>query len=278
MEDQRKNGCCVMNSADDLTGQESNELLCALIQQKHPGAREQLLQKNIGMIHTIAWRERKQYAYLSLELEDLWAAGQMGLLHAAERFSPSNGNTFLTYALMHVRQAIQRENMSAGTTAKIPVYLHDRLHKIIRYRDSFYNTDYHLLAKRVTAGELYGLGLTEKEVRVCLSRVEPMTAVRSLNEMVAQDSTMELEEVVCYADEVTSDELVTRRLMVSQCLECLDEREYQVIAMRYGLDGNPERTLVEIGEVLQVTKERVRQLEERALRKMRAKVESGDEN
>ncbi len=87
---------------------------------------------------------------------------------------------------------------------------------------------------------------------------------------------MELEEVVSYADEATPDELVTRRLMVSQCLECLDQREYQVIAMRYGLDGNPERTLVEIGEVLQVTKERVRQLEERALRKMRAKVESGD--
>lgn len=252
-----------------LSERETNESLCVLIQQGNHRAKEQLLLRNTGMIHAIAWRERRKYAYLTLDLEDLWAAGQMGMLRAAELFRVSDGNSFTTYAWMHVRQAVQREIIGGGTMVKIPVYLHDRMHKISVYRESFSNTDYGLLAKRVTEGENEGFGLTEKEVRECLCQVEPMISIRSLNEIVTQDGTMEREEIVCDPETATPDEAAAVRLMVSSCLSCLTERERRVIAMRYGLDGKPERTLVEIGKILQVTKERVRQLEQRALKKMR---------
>lgn len=252
-----------------LSKRETNESLCTQIQKGDYSAKERLLERNAGMIYTIAWRERRKYAYLTVELEDLWVAGQMGMLRAAELFREADGNSFTTYAWMHVRQAIQREIISGGTMIKIPVYLHDRMHKISIYREPFSNTNYGLLAKRVTEGENEGLGLTEKEVRECLCQVEPVISVRSLNEVFAQDSTMEREETVCDPDAAAPDEMAEIHLMVSYCLACLTQRERQVIEMRYGLDGETERTLAEIGEILQVTKERVRQLEQRALKKMR---------
>ena len=87
---------------------ESNESLCVRVQQGDAQAKLQLLKQNEGMIHTIAWRERRRYAYLSLELEDLWAAGQMGLLPAGRLYRPENGNRFATYAWSHIRQAVQK--------------------------------------------------------------------------------------------------------------------------------------------------------------------------
>lgn len=94
---------------------DSNEALCIRIQQGDEQAKSQLLQQNEGMIHAVAWRERRRYAYLALELEDLWAAGQLGMLRAARMFRPETGNQFATYAWPHVRQAIQREIISGGT-------------------------------------------------------------------------------------------------------------------------------------------------------------------
>ena len=85
---------------------DSNEALCIRIQQGDEQAKSQLLQQNEGMIHAVAWRERRRYAYLALELEDLWAAGQLGMLRAARLFRPETGNQFATYAWPHVRQAI----------------------------------------------------------------------------------------------------------------------------------------------------------------------------
>ena len=108
---------------------ESNESLCVRVQQGDAQAKLQLLKQNEGMIHTIAWRERRRYAYLSLELEDLWAAGQMGLLRAARLYRPETGNRFATYAWSHIRQAVQREIICGGTIVRIPVLIYILLQK-----------------------------------------------------------------------------------------------------------------------------------------------------
>ena len=152
---------------------DSNEALCIRIQQGDEQAKSQLLQQNEGMIHAVAWRERRRYAYLALELEDLWAAGQLGMLRAARLFRPETGNQFATYAWPHVRQAIQREIISGGTIIRIPVHLHDRMHKLSVYREPNGSVNYEALAERVTAEERTGHGMTASEVKEFLCRVEP---------------------------------------------------------------------------------------------------------
>lgn len=249
---------------------DSNENLCVRIQQGDTRAKDLLLLQNEGMIHTVAWRERRRYAYLSLELEDLWAAGQIGLLRAAKMFRVETGNQFATYAWIHVRQAVQREIMNGGTTIRIPVHLHDRMHKLSIYREPFTMVNYQALAERVTEEEPEGHGLTEEEVREYLCKVEPLCNLRSLNETLTLDGETERQEMLSAPDEQTPDEIVSSRIFLEQCLAQLSVRERDVIAMRYGLDGYPELTLVQVGEHLQVTKERVRQLEQRAIKKMQA--------
>lgn len=246
----------------------TNEVLCQQIQQGSISAKEQILRQNEGMIHVIAWRERKRYSYLTVELEDLWAAGQMGLLRAAMLFRTESGNQFATYAWMHIRQAVQREIINGGTMIRIPVHLHDRMHKISVYREPFSQTDYHELAERIES-EAYGdQALTEKEVRDYLCRVEPLCSMRSLNETVKIDGATERQELIADPNAQTPEEAVSQRILVEACLSHLTQRERDVIVLRYGLNGCSQHTLLEVGTKLQVTKERVRQLEQRAMKKM----------
>lgn len=247
---------------------DSNESLCLRIQAGDTEAKQQLLEQNDGMIHTIAWRERRRYAYLSLELEDLWAAGQLGLLRAARLYRPEYGAQFCTYAWAHVRQAIQREIISGGTIIRIPVHLHDRMHKLSVYREPGSAVDYTALSDRVTAEEKLD-GMSPQEIRDFLSQVEPMLSMRSLNEMLKQDGDTERQELLSEPDVLTPEEEVGERLFLRQCLAQLTSREREVIVLRYGLCGQERMTLLEIGEKLHVTKERVRQLEQRAIEKMR---------
>lgn len=246
----------------------SNEVLCMRIRQGDTAAKEQLLLQNDGLIHTVAWRERRRYSYLTLELEDLWAAGQIGLLRAAYLFQESFGSQFVTYAWIHVRQAVQREIMNGGTTIRIPVHLHDRMHKIAVYREPFTATDYALLAKQITEAEPEGCGLSEKEVQEYLCQVEPLSLMRSLNEPMALEGCTERQELIADEHAESPEEVVGVRVLLECCLEQLNERERSLISMRYGLDGKPERTLEEIGRTLQISKERARQLERRAMEKM----------
>ncbi len=246
----------------------TNEVLCQQIQQGNVLAKEQIFRQNEGMIHVIAWRERKRYAYLSVELEDLWSAGQMGLLRAAMLFRTECGNQFATYAWMHIRQAVQREIINGGTMIRIPVHLHDRMHKISIYREPFSQTDYHELAKRMESEEYGDQTLTEKEVRDYLCRIEPLCSLRSLNETVKQDGGAERQELIADPNIQTPEKAVSQRILVEACLAHLTQRERDVIVLRYGLKGCSEHTLLEVGKKLQITKERVRQLEQQAVEKM----------
>ncbi len=254
--------------------QESNEALCIRIQNGDKKARMQLLEQNEGMIHTVAWRERRRYAYLSLELEDLWAAGQIGLLRAAKLFQPKSGNHFVTYAWIHVRQAIQREIVYGGTIIRIPVHLHDRMHKLAVYREPYTAVNYQELANRVTQEEQEGRGITEREIKEYMCCVEPFAMLQSLNDTLLFGGETERQDMVAYPDIYTPEDLAIQNVLLEQCLCQLTEREKQVIKLRYGLDGSEACTLLEVGNKMGITKERVRQLEQRSLKKMRHWCES----
>ena len=95
-----------------------------------------------------------------------------------------------------------------------------------------------------------------------------MSALRSLNEMVSLDGSTERQELLADQNVENPEEIASRRLLIETLMAQLDERERRIITMRYGLDGMPERTLEEVGKTFQVSKERARQLEQRAMRKL----------
>lgn len=254
-----------------------NEKLCVQIQQGDATAKLQLLQQNEGMIHTIAWRERRRYAYLSLELEDLWSAGRMGLLRAANLYQPDSGNQFVTYAWIHVRQAVQREIIGGGTLVRIPVHLHDRMHKLSVYRVPYTAVNYRTLAERVTSEEQEGHGLTEKEIQEYMCLVEPFAMIQSLNDPLTLNGETERQDMVAQPDAATPEDMAVQSILLEQCPCRLSSREKQVIVLRYGLAGENAYTLLEVGKKLGITKERVRQLEKRALEKMRRWLEETPE-
>ena len=153
---------------------------------------------------------------------------------------------------------------------RIPVHLHDRMHKLSVYREPGTAVSYDALSRRVAAEEKNGKTINETEIKEILCKVEPMVSLRSLNETMKLDGETELQEMVTDPEIPTPDEEVGDRLFLASCLEQLTPRERQVIAMRYGLENCERMTLMEIGGKLHITKERVRQLEQRAMEKMRA--------
>ena len=167
-----------------------------------------------------------------------------------------------------MRQAVQREIMNNGMVVRIPVHLHDRLHRMMLYRDPFSGVDYQKLAAQMTEDSENGVTVTAAEVHECVCQVEPMSALRSLNEMVALDGSTERQELLADQNVENPEEIASRRLLIETLMAQLDERERRIITMRYGLDGMPERTLEEVGKTFQVSKERARQLEQRAMRKL----------
>lgn len=159
---------------------------------------------------------------------------------------------------------------AGGTIVRIPVHLHDRMHKLSVYREPGTAVSYDALSRRVAAEEKNGKTINETEIKEILCKVEPMVSLRSLNETMKLDGETERQEMVTDPEIPTPDEEVGDRLFLASCLEQLTPRERQVIAMRYGLENCERMTLMEIGGKLHITKERVRQLEQRAMEKMRA--------
>ena len=188
----------------------------------------------------------------------------------AAPYRPETGNRFATYVWSHIRQAVQREIICGGTIVRIPVHLHDRMHKLSVYREPGTAVSYDALSRRVAAEEKNGKTINETEIKEILCKVEPMVSLRSLNETMKLDGETERQEMVTDPEIPTPDEEVGDRLFLASCLEQLTPRERQVIAMRYGLENCERMTLMEIGGKLHITKERVRQLEQRAMEKMRA--------
>lgn len=217
-------------------------------------AREKLIVSNLRLVVSVA----KDYARTGVPLPELIAEGNIGLLKAVSRFDPTRGFRFSTYATYWIRQSIQMAARQQRRGVKLPAYFTEAVAKARQtYRELSQK-----LEREPTSGEIETAlpNETRGALRYYLSS-EKYGRVVSLDEM------LRLQQVQDHSDPTSENSLDVEKLQ--RVLKVLDDREVQILKLRYGMnDHESPLTLGEIGERLGITRERVRQIEERAIRKL----------
>ena len=245
-----------------------NKFLIRLIQNGDEQARQDLCVKNSRLVGKFALKYSELLSN-KLEIEDLIQEGNIGLITAAEKFDFTKDTAFSTYAVYWIEQAVSRAIIDTGLTVRLPVHLVEKILKATKLDREFQmqNVDtrrrLELIAKEMET--------TEEEVRRFFKLRDVYLYIKSLDEPVNEESDTLLKDFI--PDEKNPLEetvtLVLLREQLEKVLGTLTGREREVLNLRYGLEDGKERTLEEVGKIFDVTRERIRQIEAKALRKLR---------
>ena len=246
---------------------QSNEILCVMIQQGNLQAEQDLCVKNKKLVDKYVLAYEKRYRH-RLDFDDLEQAGFIGLIRAAKKFDIGKGNSFSTYAVWWIKQAITREIMEHGFVIRIPVHMMERINKVatIENRFSELNRDERIVKV------MDETGYPEEWVRECMMLKEYVLTYSSLNVTIGEDESVELGEFLSDDGAIPIEEMLENRelrRMLDDVLDTLPGREEKIIRLRFGFEDNRQWTLEEVGKIFNVTRERIRQIESKALRKLR---------
>jgi RNA polymerase primary sigma factor len=244
-----------------LTAQEEIDL-AAHIKKGDREARALMIKANLRLVVKIA----HEYANLGLPLLDLVSEGNIGLMKAVERFDPAKGGKLSTYAAWWIKQSMRRALANQSKTIRLPVHLVCKISKMRRVSLQMSEE----LGREPTDDELAEeIGLSRGKVsQLKTASIRPA----SLDASISDDDATEFGEIVGDEDAQTPFELLRDKNLrdeVSDLLEVLDDRERKIIFQRFGLDGGKPKTLEEVGKKFGVTRERIRQLQNLALAKLR---------
>jgi RNA polymerase primary sigma factor len=253
-----------------LLTREEEVKLARRIKKGDQAARQQMIKANLRLVVKIA----HDYSSYGLPLLDLISEGNIGLMKAVERFDPKKGGKLSTYAAWWIKQSIKRALANQSKTIRLPVHLVDKIARMRRVS--------------MQLAEEFGREPTDEELgeelAMAPSKIAQLrtAAIRpaSLDATVGQDDdSATLGDMI--GDELAQDPAdflsdKNLRKAVLDLLHVLDERELKIITLRFGLDGKKEMTLEEVGKKFKVTRERIRQLQNIALRKIKRALDKQD--
>jgi RNA polymerase sigma factor (sigma-70 family) len=232
------------------------------LQRAGEKASERFINANLRLVVSIA----KKYQFSEMPILDLIQEGNLGLIHAVAKFDWRRGFKFSTYATWWIRQAIGRGIDNTSRTVRLPVHAGDQVRRVLRVKAQLEGQT----GRAPAAGELAAhLDMSEADIATLLRYVvEPV----SLATPVGAEGEAELADVVSDPNAPSPFDLVADRMLggeIERLLGSLGERERQILRLRYGLDRGEPRTLEEVGAELNLTRERIRQIERAALAKLR---------
>lgn len=230
-----------------------------------PEARKQLIEANLWLVVKIA----KKYTNQGVSTLDLIEEGNIGLIRAVEKFDPSRNCRFSTYATWWIKQSIERAIANFSRTIRLPIHISSRIYKISRVINSHMDKEGREPTPEQIARET---GLSIDFVKNLFSVV---IKTYSFETLIDEDGKLTLEDILpdtSFEEPLSALEQVKRVEEVASWLDTLNSDEKKVIMMRYGLDGEEPQTLEFIGKLFGVTRERIRQIEQKALNKLRKTV------
>ena len=226
---------------------------------RYKQARESLTNANLKLVYSIA----KKYLYSNLPFDDLVQEGNIGLLKAVDKYDWRRGFRFSTYATWWIRQSVSRFVAEMSRTIRIPVHFHELTNQFRRD----YESEEKILGHEPTTVHLAKkLGLTQQKIETLMRAVfepEPLDD-DTLQEMIDADRQVEL-SIVDPFEELATKEMT---IAIEFAISTLPKKDAQIIRMRYGLGANDSMTLDEVGQRFEVTRERIRQIETKALRRL----------
>ncbi len=244
--------------------------LAERIKQGDPEARDHMIRANLRLVVKIA----QDYANYGLPLLDLISEGNIGLMKAVERFDPNKGGKLSTYAAWWIKQSIKRGLANQSKTIRLPVHMVDKISKMRRIALSMTEE----LGREPTDDEL------AEEIGIDRGKLAQMKAAwlrpMSLDAPVGHEDTTEFWEIIGDENAQTPLELLSHKNMHGQLeglLAVLDDRERKIIDARFGLNGQKSHTLEEVGQDFGVTRERIRQLQNIALKKLARALQKKDD-